>query len=156
MQAASRDDALLDWVGQRASMCRRVSSVCTGAFILAAAGLLDGRRATTHWSRCVELAAAFPSVRVEQDPICINDGNVWTSAGVIAGIDMALALMEADLGRPIATAVARYLVIVAKRPRARLSSAPGWRWLVRMRSTTGCGITCEGIWQCRRWRSKRA
>jgi transcriptional regulator GlxA family with amidase domain len=122
---ASRDSALLDWVGHRASTARRVSSVCSGAFILAAAGLLDGRRATTHWSRCAELAAAFPAVRVEHDPIYINDGNVWTSAGVTAGIDMALALLEADLGRPIATAVARHLVVFAKRPGGQAQFSAG-------------------------------
>ena len=107
---------MLDWIRRRADAARRVASVCTGAFLLATAGLLDGRRATTHWSRCEDLAAEFPSVRVEQDPIFVNDGKIWTSAGVTAGIDMALALLEADLGRTTATAVARDLVVFAKRP----------------------------------------
>jgi len=113
---ACDDAALVHWVKHRAETARRAASVCSGAFLLANTGLLDGRRATTHWSRCAELAAAFPSVRVEQDPIYVNDGKLWTSAGVTAGIDMALALLEADLGRPLATEVARHLVVFAKRP----------------------------------------
>jgi len=125
VRAACCDDALLDWVARRAVMCRRVASVCTGAFILAAAGVLHGRRATTHWSRCADLAAAFPTVRVEQDPIYLNDGNIWTSAGVTAGIDMALALVEADLGRPVSTAVARDLVVFAKRPGGQAQFSAG-------------------------------
>ncbi|HEY1410557.1 MAG TPA: GlxA family transcriptional regulator [Rhodopila sp.] len=115
VHAACRDPALVAWVRRRAEAARRAASVCTGAFLMGTAGLLDGRRATTHWSRCGELAAAFPAVRVEQDPIYINDGKFWTSAGVTAGIDMALALVEADLGRTVATAVARQLVVFAKR-----------------------------------------
>lgn len=115
-RAACGDRGLLDWVVGRAAGARRVASVCTGAFVLAAAGLLDGRRATTHWSRCSELAARFPAVLVEQDPIFINDGKIWTSAGVTAGIDLTLALVEADLGRAAATSVARWLVVFAKRP----------------------------------------
>lgn len=114
--AAYRDRALVDWVRRRADATRRVASVCSGAFVLAATGLLNGKRATTHWSRCARLAAEFPAVRVEQDPIYVNDGAIWTSAGVTAGIDMALALLEADLGRALATTVARYLVVFAKRP----------------------------------------
>ena len=114
--AAYRDRALVDWVRGRADVTRRVTSVCSGAFILAATGLLDGKRATTHWSRCARLAAEFPAVRIEQDPIFVNDGAIWTSAGVTAGIDMALALLEADLGRVFATTVARHLVVFAKRP----------------------------------------
>ncbi len=114
--AACGDKVLLDWLVGRAGVARRVASVCTGAFVLGAAGLLDGHRATTHWSRCADLAARFPAVRVEQDPIYIADGSVWTSAGVTAGIDMTLALVEADLGRTVATSVARWLVVFAKRP----------------------------------------
>jgi transcriptional regulator GlxA family with amidase domain len=125
VEAASRDGALLDWIVRHASTARRVSSVCSGAFILAAAGLLNGRRATTHWSRCADLAAAYPLVRVERDPIYINDGKLWTSAGVTAGIDMALALMEADLGRSIATVVARHLVVFAKRPGGQAQFSAG-------------------------------
>ncbi|HVZ06327.1 GlxA family transcriptional regulator [Rhodopila sp.] len=115
VHALAADPAMCAWVRERSRVAGRTASVCTGAFLLAAAGLLDGRRATTHWSRCAELAATFPAVRVEPDPIYIRDGAVWTSAGVTAGIDMALAMVEADLGRPAATAVARQLVVFAKR-----------------------------------------
>jgi transcriptional regulator GlxA family with amidase domain len=113
---ALADPVLVDWIARRALVARRLASVCTGAFLLAATGLLDGRRATTHWSRCAELATAFPTIRVEEDSIYITDGQIWTSAGVTAGIDMALAFVEADLGRAAATEVARHLVVFAKRP----------------------------------------
>ena len=101
------------------------ASVCTGAFLLAAAGLLDERRAVTHWTRCAELATRFPSVHVEPDPIFIRDGDVWTSAGVTAGIDLSLALVEDDLGRALALDVARQLVVFLKRPggQAQFSAA---------------------------------
>lgn len=123
--AAAADHQLADWVRERAKQARRVASVCTGAFLLAAAGLLDGRRAATHWSFCSELAERFPAVRVEADPIFVRDGPVWTSAGVTAGIDLTLALVEENLGRTIALAVARYLVVFLKRPggQAQFSAA---------------------------------
>jgi AraC-like DNA-binding protein len=92
------------------------ASVCTGAFLLATAGLLDGRRAVTHWQRCAEFACRFAAVRVEPDPIFVRDGNIWTSAGITAGIDLALALVEEDLGPQVALAVARQLVVFLKRP----------------------------------------
>ena len=114
--AAATDTGLINWVGERAKQARRTASVCTGAFLLAASGMLDGRRAVTHWAFCAELARRFPLVNVEPDPIFIQDGNVWTSAGVTAGIDLALALVEEDLGRAVALAVARYLVVFLKRP----------------------------------------
>ncbi len=125
VEKAAADAALLDWVRLRAAHARRVASVCTGAFLLAAAGLLDGRRAVTHWSVCDDLARRFPAVHVEPDPIFIHDGPVWTSAGVTAGIDLALALVEEDLGRAVALAVARYLVVFLKRPggQAQFSAA---------------------------------
>jgi transcriptional regulator GlxA family with amidase domain len=116
VEAAAADAALFEWVRARAATARRTASVCTGAFLLAASGVLDGRRATTHWSVCTELARRFPRVRVESDPIFVRDGSVWTSAGVTAGIDLALALVEEDLGRDLALAVARYLVVFLKRP----------------------------------------
>jgi transcriptional regulator GlxA family with amidase domain len=94
---------------------RRVASTCTGAFVLAEAGLLDGRRATTHWHRARELQARFPKVKVEEDRIFIIDGPVWTSAGMTAGIDLALALIEKDLGADVARAVARQLVVYHRR-----------------------------------------
>ncbi len=123
--AACDDTALLAWIRARDRVTRRTASVCSGAFLLASAGLLDGRQATTHWSRCAELAAAFPAVRVEPDPIYIKDGKVWTSAGITAGIDLALALVEADLGRAIATEVARHLVVFAKRPGGQAQFSAG-------------------------------
>jgi transcriptional regulator GlxA family with amidase domain len=124
-EAAAEDPALVDWVRERAKQARRVASVCTGAFLLAAAGVLDGRRAATHWMYCAKLAERFPAVRVEPDPIFVCDGPVWTSAGVTAGIDLALALVEEDLGRAVALAVARYLVVFLKRPggQAQFSAA---------------------------------
>ncbi len=114
--AAARDAALVAWIKARAPHCRRVVSVCSGAFLLAEAGLLDGRRATTHWEHCDELRRRHPAIRVEPDPIFVRDGDVWTSAGVTAGIDLALALVEDDLGRCAALAVARQLVVFLKRP----------------------------------------
>jgi transcriptional regulator GlxA family with amidase domain len=125
VEAAAADPLLLGWVRKRATKARRVASVCTGAFLLAASGVLDGRRAATHWSYCAELARRFPAVRVESDPIFVRDGSVWTSAGVTAGIDLALALVEEDLGRKVALDVARYLVVFLKRPggQAQFSTA---------------------------------
>ena len=115
-EAATENPVLVNWVRERASQARRVASVCTGAFLLAAAGVLDGRRAATHWKYCARFAQRFPTVHVEPDPIFVRDGPVWTSAGVTAGIDLALALVEEDLGRAVALAVARYLVVFLKRP----------------------------------------
>ncbi|MEH2513374.1 transcriptional regulator GlxA family with amidase domain [Nitrobacteraceae bacterium AZCC 1564] len=116
VRAAAVDRTITDWVRKRAARARRTASVCTGAFLLAAAGVLDGRRATSHWRYCDELARRFPNIRVEADPIFVKDGEVWTSAGVTAGIDLALALVEEDLGRTVALAVARHLVVFLKRP----------------------------------------
>ncbi|GLU33647.1 GlxA family transcriptional regulator [Trinickia caryophylli] len=113
---ASRDARLLSWVRRQAHKTRRVASVCTGAFLLAEAGLLDGRRVVTHWRHCEELASRYPQLHVEADPIFIREDNVWTSAGVTAGIDLALALLEEDLGREVALEVARDLVVFLKRP----------------------------------------
>src|SRR5271154_6930363 len=125
VDAASADTVLVDWVRQRAKKARRVASVCTGAFLLGASGALDGRRAVTHWSYCAELARRFPAARVESDPIFVRDGSIWTSAGATAGIELALALVEEDLGRTVALAVARYLVVFLKRPggQAQFSAA---------------------------------
>jgi transcriptional regulator GlxA family with amidase domain len=116
VDAACRDEALLCWVTARAGAARWVASVCSGAFLLAETGLLDGRRAVTHWGRCAEFARRFPKVRLEPDPIFVNDGKFWTSAGVTAGIDLTLALLEADLGHEVALAVARQLVVFLRRP----------------------------------------
>lgn len=122
---AVEDQVLLAWLDRRAAGARRVASVCTGAFLLAAAGLLDGRRAVTHWEFCAELARRYPRIAVDPDPIFVRDDPVWTSAGVTAGIDLSLALLEADLGRAEALAVARHLVVYLKRPggQAQFSTA---------------------------------
>jgi transcriptional regulator GlxA family with amidase domain len=113
---ASADRALLEWIAARAQGARRVASVCTGAFLLAAAGLLDGRRATTHWAAAEELARRYPLVCVDPEPIFVREGAVWTSAGVTAGMDLALALVEEDLDRDAALAIARHLVLFLRRP----------------------------------------
>src|SRR6202034_136295 len=107
---------LLDWLRQRASRIRRIASVCTGAFLLAASGLLDGRRVATHWRYCDLFASRFKSLKVERDPIFMKDGKFYTTAGVSAGIDLALALVEDDLGHAGAAAVARDLVLFLRRP----------------------------------------
>jgi transcriptional regulator GlxA family with amidase domain len=113
---AQEDPWLVDWIADAASRSRRVASVCTGALLLAKAGLLDGRRATTHWASCAELARRYPQVSVEPDRIFVRDGNVATSAGVTAGMDLALALVEEDLGRDVAMEAARWLVVFLQRP----------------------------------------
>ncbi|HEV7847290.1 MAG TPA: GlxA family transcriptional regulator [Thermoleophilaceae bacterium] len=115
-RAAESDERLIDWIRAAAGRSRRVASVCTGAFLLARAGLLDGRRATTHWASCAELARRYPSIAVEPDPIFVRDGHVATSAGVTAGMDLALSLVEEDLGREVALDAARWLVLFLKRP----------------------------------------
>ena len=104
------------WIRRLAAQTRRVGSVCTGALLLARAGLLDGRRVTTHWNWCQRLAQRYPQVRVESDPIFIRDGNVYTSAGVTAGMDLAMALIEDDHGSRLALQVARQLVLYLRRP----------------------------------------
>jgi transcriptional regulator GlxA family with amidase domain len=115
-RAAAADPALLDWIRARAPRSRRVASVCTGAFVLGATGLLDGRRVTTHWSAAAALARSNPRLRVDADPIHIRDGRFWTSAGVTAGMDLALALVEDDLDRDAALVIARHLVLFLRRP----------------------------------------
>jgi transcriptional regulator GlxA family with amidase domain len=116
VHVALQDQDLLHWVRHQASSARRLASVCTGAFLLAEAGLLDGHRVVTHWDSCEDLARSYPALTVDPEPIFINEGKLWTSAGVTAGIDLALALVEADLGRNAALAVARQLVVFLKRP----------------------------------------
>ena len=108
--------ALIDWVAAMAPRIKRLSSLCSGAFFLAAAGMLDGKRATTHWGVAERLQAEFPAIEVDADAIFIRDGNVWTSAGVTAGIDLALALVEEDFGRDLALEVATEMVVYLKRP----------------------------------------
>lgn len=115
LKDALDDPALVSWIGRAAARSRRVASVCGGAFLLAEAGLLDGRRATTHWAYSEELACRYPNVTVDPEPIFIWDGPFITSAGVSTGIDMALALVEADHGAALALEVARFLVLFLKR-----------------------------------------
>jgi transcriptional regulator GlxA family with amidase domain len=115
-RAAMRDARLVSWIRHTAPRARRVASVCSGAFLLGEAGLLDGRRATTHWAVCEALQRRYPTARVEADPIFVRDGKVSTSAGVTAGMDLALELVEEDGGRDLALAVARWLVMFLRRP----------------------------------------
>ncbi|WP_257166862.1 GlxA family transcriptional regulator [Bradyrhizobium sp. SRS-191] len=108
--------ALRSYIAQAGEKSRRVAGVCTGAFLLAEAGLLDGRSATTHWAHASELQQRFPAVRVDDDRIFVSDGNIWTSAGMTAAIDLALALIEDDHGAELSRAVARRLVVYHRRP----------------------------------------
>lgn len=114
--AAIEDAELLDFVRQAAARSRRVVSICTGAMILAEIGLLDGKRASTHWWWCPILERRYPKVLVDRDAIFVRDGDIWTSAGVTAGMDLALALVETDWGHDIALQVARYNVMYMMRP----------------------------------------
>ncbi len=109
-------EGALKWLRTAAAKSRRVGSICTGAFLLAGAGLLDGRRVTTHWAFASELASRFPKVKVDPTPIWIQDGNIYTSAGVTSGIDLSLALIEEDHGSSLALEVARNLVVFLRRP----------------------------------------
>jgi transcriptional regulator GlxA family with amidase domain len=115
-RAAVADSALIAWIRERSATTRRTASVCTGTFLLAAAGLLDGRRATTHWRAARALQRAYPRVRVDLEPIFVREGRIWTSAGVTAGMDLALAMVEQDLDRTAALAIARHLVLFLRRP----------------------------------------
>ena len=114
--SSAESPKLLDWLRSNSSSIRRIGSVCTGAFVLAQAGLLDRRRVTTHWYFCHELATEYPQVTVDPEPIFIRDGNLSTSAGVTSGIDLALAMVEEDLGLDIALRIARALVLFLRRP----------------------------------------
>jgi transcriptional regulator GlxA family with amidase domain len=135
-----------------------VASVCTGAFVLARAGLLDGRRVTTHWAACDALRRSYPTVDVDPDPIFVRDGNVYTSAGVTAGIDLALALVEEDIGRRAALDVARSLVLSIRRPGGQAQFSAG---LAGQQASARPFVSCKaGSWttctrtsQWRRWPS---
>ncbi|GAA2144700.1 GlxA family transcriptional regulator [Glycomyces algeriensis] len=113
---AIADPVAVEWVRRLAGRTRRLASVCVGAHILAAAGLLEGRRATTHWSTAAQLAAEHPEIEVDADPIFIRDGDVWTGAGITACLDLSLALVADDFGEALALKVARQLVMFLKRP----------------------------------------
>ncbi len=112
---ALKDSRLVAWIRGQANT-RRIASVCTGSFLLAQTGLLAGRRATTHWKSCDRLQQNHPEIEVDPNPIFIREGRIWTSAGVTAGIDLSLALIDEDLGRTLAMQVARHLVVFLKRP----------------------------------------
>jgi transcriptional regulator GlxA family with amidase domain len=123
------DDALTDrrlirWVQRQAGLARRVASVCSGAFLLAEAGLLDGRRAVTHWERCGRMALRYPAVTVERDPIFLRDGKFYSSAGITAGMDLALALIEEDHGAEVAQALAREFVLYMRRSGGQAQFSP--------------------------------
>ena len=125
--AARSDRNLVDWIATAATKAKRIASVCSGTFLLAEAGLLAGRRVTTHWKCADRLAREYPDVLVDCEPIFIRDGKVWTSAGVTAGMDLALALVEADLGQTAALDVARELVMFLHRPGTQSQfSVPLW------------------------------
>ena len=116
LRRAETNRAVARWIGEQSEKTRRVVSICTGIYALAATGLLDGRRVTTHWRFATDVARRFPNLRVEPNALFIQDGHFYTSAGVTAGIDLALALIEEDLGRKAALRVARDLVVFLKRP----------------------------------------
>ena len=116
VEQACKDPSLIQWVRSTVPQVRRVASICAGAFILAATGLLNHRRATTHWMFSDVLATAYPLIQFDSKLIFARDGNIYTSGGITAGIDLALALVEEDLGREIALAVARMIVVFPRRP----------------------------------------
>jgi transcriptional regulator GlxA family with amidase domain len=128
VHAARQDPRVIDWVVAAAPQARRVVTVCTGAFLAAQAGLLDGCRATTHWAYTNQLAREFPEIDVDPDPIFVrSSATVWTAAGVSAGIDLALALVEDDHGTEVAQTVARWLVLYLRRPGGQTQfAAPVW------------------------------
>jgi len=126
-QTARYDKPLVDWIRVAARGSRRIATVCSGAFIAAQAGLLDGRTVTTHWARARQLADEYPRITVDPDPIYRRDGAVWTSAGVTAGIDLSLAIVDADYGTDIAQTVARWMVMFLHRPGGQTQfAAPVW------------------------------
>lgn len=126
-QEARADPDLIAFVRATGTRCRRVATVCTGAFIAAAAGLLDGRRVTTHWVAAHQLQAEYPAIEVDPDPLYIRDGQVWTSAGITAGIDLALALVADDLGTDVARTLAQWMVMFLHRPGGQTQFAtPVW------------------------------
>jgi transcriptional regulator GlxA family with amidase domain len=135
-EQACKDPALVEWVRSIAPRARRVASVCTGAFILAAAGLLNHRRVTTHWMFSDVLATEYPSIQVDSSLLFARDGNIYSSGGITAGIDLALALVEEDLGREVALAAARMMVVFPHRPGGQ-SQFSAYVSLLEVRSRPG-------------------
>ena len=125
VRALTEDADVIAWIKRASARARRTAGVCTGAFALARAGLLDGRRATTHWGSCDALQREFPAIRVDPDPIYVRDGRIATSAGVTAGMDLALALVEEDHGPKVALDVARWLVLFLRRPGGQAQFSAG-------------------------------
>lgn len=156
MERACADAALIAWIKEKAKGVRRLASVCTGAFLLAASGLLGGRRATTHWGFCERLASAYPSISVDGQRIFVRDGHIYTSGGITAGIDLALALVEEDLGRDIARFVARIMVVFLRRPGTQSqfstylgSETDNWRDTRELRARLNMPDheqSCEALW----------
>ena len=127
VRAAAEDEALVAWIRKAAAGADRVATVCSGTFLAGAAGLIDGRRVTTHWARADQLTARHPLAVVDPDPIHLRDGDLWTSAGVTAGIDLTLALVEEDHGPELAQTIARWLVMFLRRPGGQSQFAvPVW------------------------------
>jgi transcriptional regulator GlxA family with amidase domain len=124
IDAQLADRKVVSWLRRQAPKCRRVASVCSGALLLAEAGLLDGRRAVTHWVRCEQLAADYPKVTVERDPIFVRDGKFYSSAGISAGMDLALALIEEDLGVAVTADLAREFVLYMRRSGGQAQFSP--------------------------------
>jgi transcriptional regulator GlxA family with amidase domain len=118
------DPALSEWLSRQREGCRRICAICNGLFALGSAGLLDNRIVTTHWMDVPRLAAAFPKARIEPDHIFVQDGNIYTTAGVTAGIDLSLAMIEADFGRQMAIDVAKYLVVYLRRAGGQSQFSP--------------------------------
>lgn len=116
LQAIMSSKTLRSWLQEAAKEAGRIASVCSGAFLLAGAGILDGKRAATHWAACRELTQTYPQIEVDPEALYVTDGDVWTSAGVTTGIDMALAMVEVDLGSAAMMRIARRLVVYALRP----------------------------------------
>ena len=137
LEEPAKDQHLMQWLHSKAPQVRRFGSICTGAFLLAAAGLLDGKRVATHWKWAAELAKRYKSAKVEPDPIFIRDGKLCTSAGITAGMDLALALVEEDLGAQLAVQVAREMVLYLRRPggQSQFSAA------LALQSSDRCPIT---------------
>jgi len=142
LQAMNNALDLVAWLAEASTQARRTASVCSGTFLLAQAGLLEGRRAATHWAMCDMLKAHYPSIEVDSDAIFVQHGSVWTSAGVSAGIDLALALVEEDCGREVTLLVAREMVVFLKRPGGQAQ----YSQLLRSQTSEGAAFDDLHVW----------